>query len=327
LRHLTVPFCLWTILWATLTGLDAAAAPEATPRIGVLFWHESPNDELAFEGFRSGLELAGIRPAFDIRQVHSDADEARRHLERWDSGSHDLVLALGTAAAQMARRWVRSTPVLYTAVTNPVLSNVADSWESSGGAGNVAGNSNWIPADTLLRAFSRAVPDLKRLGVISSRGNPVPAAEIEGARDALAAFPERRIELEVRQVDDPSELTAAAESLSESVDALWIPIDILVYENLPRIRRVTDPRGIPLLSSSYRAAEEGAIVSLLVDYRNLGEHAAGLAVRILEDGVEPADLPVGTLRGYRTIVDLRRAREIGYRLPLKVLCTADRLIR
>ena len=34
----------------------------AQPRtLGVLFWHESPNDQAALEGFREGLDATGCR--------------------------------------------------------------------------------------------------------------------------------------------------------------------------------------------------------------------------------------------------------------------------
>jgi len=329
-NSLRIRFLAAAALAAAALAIGPAAGAieesESPRRIGVLFWHESTNDELALEGFRAGLEIRGMPHALDIRHAHSQVAEARSHLERWERESYDLILALGTAAAKLAREQIGRVPVVYTAVTNPVLSGVADGWESSGT--NIAGNSNWIPAETLLRVFRRSVPGLRRLGVIASRSNPVPAAEIEGVQEALARQePEDPLELVVARVDDETELGAAAERLVADVEAIWIPIDIVVYENLGRIRTVTDPRGIPLLSSSQRAAETGAIVSVVVDYRNLGKHAAGIAVRILEDGVAPESIPVGTLKGYRTLVDLKRAREIGYRLPLDVLCTADRLIR
>jgi len=294
-------------------------------RIGVLFWHDAPNDRVALEGFRAGLDLRTESYELDIVNVHSDEEVARQRLRAWADEPVDLVLALGTRAAQLARRHSGPVPVVFTAVTNPVLTGVADGWDGSGA--DVAGNSNWIPAATVLRTFRRAVPGMRRLGVIASRDNPVSAAEIEEMIAALESDPDVDLRLVVQRVDVADELADAARDLATRVDAIWIPIDFLVYENLHRIRAVTDPAKIPLLSSSKKGAEAGAIVGIIVDYRNLGKNAAAIAVRILEDGADPATLPIGRLSGYRTIVHLARAREIGYRLPLEVVCTADQILR
>ena len=322
-------FALTTVAGGTARVDDPSAeeAPgdRAEYRIGVLFWHDSPNDRVALEGFRAGLELRTSRYELDVVNVHSDEAAARERLRSWAETPVDLVLALGTRAAQLAREHAGPVPVVFTAVTNPVLTGVAEGWEGSGA--DVTGNSNWIPAATVLRTFRRAVPGMRRLGVIASRKNPVPAAEIEEMKAALAADPNGGLELEVRLVDTGDELTEAARHLVERVDAIWIPIDFLVYENLHRIRAVTDPAKIPLLSSSKKGAEAGAIVGIIVDYSNLGKNAAALAVRILEDGDAPRSIPIGRLSGYRTIVHLARAREIGYRLPLEVVCTADQILR
>lgn len=303
----------------------SAALQTRTWRIGALFWHDSPNDELALEGFRAGLEWHDHRYELDVHNVHSDENEARRLLASWEASKVDLVLALGTRAAQLAKESLESTPIVYTAVTNPVLTGIAENWKTSGP--RIAGNSNWIPAETLLRAFSRAVPELRVLGVIAGVDNPVSSAEIADVEAALKAHPDLDIELRVRRIREVEELDEATRELVDEVDALWIPIDFLVYENLHLVRKSTDPAHLPLLSSSHRGAEAGAVVALVVDYRNLGRNAAAIAVRILEDGRDPASIPVGRLSGYRTIVNLAQSRAIGYRLPLDVLCTADRVLR
>ncbi len=325
---------VWMTIAAVLHGPaaqaqagSAPAEPAETPaRIGVLFWHDSPNDKLALDGFRRGLEQSGLPHVLEIQNVHEDEASARTLLRKWEATDDcRLVVALGTRAAQLARDELERVPIVYTAVTNPVLTGVAESWQRSGPG--IAGNSNWIPAENLLRAFSRAVPKLERLGVIATLDNPVPAAEISGVQEALRLHDDLSISLEIRRVASAADLADAARQLAERVDAVWIPIDILVYENVHLIRKVTDPARVPLLSSSHRGAEAGAILSIVVDYRNLGKNAAAIAVRVLEDEVDPATIPVGRLSGYRTIVNLGRSREIGYRVPLEVVCTADRILR
>ena len=75
---------------------------------------------------------------------------------------------------------VSNIPIVFTAVTNPVSSGIADSWKSSGR--NVTGSSNWIKLEDKLATFKNCVPYLKTLGIIYNPDNPVPAAEISEAK-------------------------------------------------------------------------------------------------------------------------------------------------
>ncbi|MEQ8765440.1 MAG: ABC transporter substrate binding protein, partial [Planctomycetota bacterium] len=110
------------------------------------------------------------------------------------------------------------------------------------------------------------------------------------------------------------------------VEAIWIPIDITIYENLELVRNVSDPLGIPLVSSSLRGAEAGAVAGVLVDYALLGQNAVVIALDILDGVRTPGEIPIGTMQGYQVIVNLTAARRCRYELPLAVLAVADRLI-
>ena len=176
-----------------LAFIPLLAAPIARavppPRVGLFVWHESPNDRRSLEGVRHGFGLAGFDAAFLEFDAKGDAAAAREVLERWDAGDVDLVYAFGTAAALLARDHVRSRPVVFTAVTNPVGSGLVPDWEGSGT--NLCGNSNWIAVADVLDVFRSTVPDLARLGVVFNRDNPVSASR-RSPRPAGSSPPTRR---------------------------------------------------------------------------------------------------------------------------------------
>ncbi|MEQ8764052.1 MAG: ABC transporter substrate binding protein, partial [Planctomycetota bacterium] len=175
------------IIWMLFAVSDLRARPEEDePTIGVLFWHQSPNDFVAFEGIRSGFESAGREPTFFARQASSSEDAAHRILDEFRARRVDLVFAMGTQASLLAKERLEDIPIVFTAVTNPVESGVVPSWEGS--KRNLAGNSNWIGPDKILPVFRMAVPRLSRLGVLrSEKAGLVSEAELRGVRDYLAA--------------------------------------------------------------------------------------------------------------------------------------------
>jgi putative ABC transport system substrate-binding protein len=297
-------------------------AGENALRFGVLFWHDSPNDAAALAGIREALEEAGKPHAFDIGQADSSREKAVRLLEGFRQEPVDLVFAMGTEAALLAAEHVRDIPVVYTAVTNPVVSGVVPSWEGSGT--NLAGNSNWIASETVLRVFRLAVPDLRKLGILRSE-NVVSAAELRAMREHLGAHPE--IDLVQRAVKGVEEIGPAVEALAASgVQAIWIPIDILVYENMDEVLEAAEARGLPLVSSSLKAARAGAVAGVLIDYRMLGKKAVVMALDILENKKAPGAMPVGRMHGYQVIVNLGAARRCRYEVPLSLLVVADLIL-
>ncbi|MBK8974338.1 MAG: ABC transporter substrate-binding protein [Planctomycetes bacterium] len=315
------------LLGSILLATRPLAAQGETPwRFGVLFWHDSPNDVEALRGIRAALDVRGRDYHLQVERAEQDAERGAAALRAFDDGGVDLVFAMGTQAALVARAHPPRAPVVFTAVTNPVESGVVDDWNGSGT--RIAGNSNWIAPDTLLRVFRLAVPGLHRLGVLRSRASGVvSAAEVVGVQRMIAAEPAPRLALVEEVIDSPDELDAAtARLLEQRIDALWIPIDFTVYEHLDAVTARTAPARVPLVSSSLRAVSTDAVAGVLVDYELLGERAVVLALDILEHGRDPATIPVDTMRGFQVVVNLGAARRSGYEAPLALIVVADQIL-
>jgi putative ABC transport system substrate-binding protein len=314
-------------LFALLLAAAPAGAQEPQPRrIGVFLWHDSANDLVTLQGIRAGLAAAGLAVEYHEGHAHSDAARGREELQRLRKAGVELVFAMGTQAVQLAAAELKDLPVVYGAVSNPVVSGIVPDWKGSGT--NVAGASNWIPPATVLHAFRLAVPGLRRLGVLrTSKSGTVSDAEVKTMREHLETLAEPRIELVERQAADAAGIAACVEELVRAgVQALWIPIDITIYDNMPAVQAALGSRGIPLVTTAMKAAREGAAVGVVVDYELLGRRTAAIALQVLRDKREPGAIPVDTMRGYQVIVHPDAARKQGYELPLPLLIVADELV-
>ncbi len=314
------------LLVAVLSALLPETVTGAEDRpfgISVFFWHESPLDEMAFEGIREGFRLSGVEHVFEVRQAYGDEQKAAEIIADLAAAKPDLIYAMGTGATRRLMKVVTDTPIVFTAVTNPVQSGITPDWRSSGR--NIAGNSNWIPTGEILEEFTEVVRGLKRLGVMYDPDNAVSAMEIREAGKVVGGLGITLVAVHVKAKDD---LAPAARRLAgDGVDAVWVPIDILVYKNLGLIKPVTVPAGIPLLASSHRGVKDGAIYGEVVDYHTLGQRSVIIALKILAEGVPPADIPIETLSSHRSMVNMRAAREIGFDFPMEVLVKAREVIR
>ncbi len=294
--------------------------------VGVFFWHESENDLKTAEGIIDGFKLAELSSEFYIRQAFGEENTAQEIASEFKEKNFDLIYAMGTGATRRLMKDITDVPIVFTAVTNPVKSNITPDWESSGR--NIAGNSNWIATEDILKTFKEAVPHLSTLGVIYDPQNSVSAMEVSVAKEVINTSKEGHIQrIEEVHVEKVSDLQPACESLVGKIEALWIPIDILVYKNLQEIKPITIPRKIPLLASSHRGVADGAMIGLVVDYVRLGKLSVPIAHKILTEGIKPKEIPVGVLDDYNIIINLKAAKEIEYEIPISLLTEADIFIK
>lgn len=309
---------------AQADAVGAGTAPRPL-RLGVFFWHDSPNDEAAFEGIRTALAEIGRPHEFAVERAAEDRAAAERSLDGFRARRVDAVFAMGTQAALLAAERIRDLPIVFTAVTHPVESGVVASWQGSGR--NLAGNSNWIAPQTVVRVFRLTVPKLRRLGMLRSRDGVVSIAELRSLRAYVDSAPVARLEILEAVVDDPAGLPQAVDDLvARGAEALWIPIDRLVYENTPAVFAAARRHGVPIVSSSLRGARSGATSGVVADYVLLGKRAVALALEIIDRGADPGAMPIGSMSGYRVVVNIEAARQCGYEVPLSLLVLADVLL-
>ncbi len=301
----------------------ARGSAEKAPagRIVVFLWHDSPNDLETLAGLRRGLEVMGHAVA---REIHAGQDEerARRELLAARDEGLDLLVALGTRSAGIAIEVLPDRPIVFSAVTNPVISGIVPSWQ--GGRERVAGNSNWFDRGRMLDVFRQAVPGLRRLAIVRSPGNAVSAAELEEARRALPERPD--LEIVELVVPEAGDLGAVLDRSLAEVDAVWLPIDFDLYQPVPLALLVARAKAArkPVVASISRAAGAGALVTLTVDYRQLGLKASSIVRRVLE-GEEPRTIEIGRMSSTRLHVDLGAARAIGLELPIDLLLDAHEI--
>jgi len=311
---------LW--LWLALTAAAGAAQPIP---VGVLYWHESPNDPAAIHGLKEGIAATGRPFHLIVRHAGSDPERAKQFLREFKGLGVRLVVALGTEATRIAADELKDTdiPLVFTAVTDPVSSGIVPSWRGSGSF--IAGNSNHIDPNRVLTDFRSALPGLKTLGVLHSPDNRVSRAEIEGLQAALKKRASLGVRLLPRTVQAPDKLPAATDALLAECDALWIPIDYAVYSRLDVVAAAARRFKKPLVTTTRKAVPE-AVVAVLPDYHTLGMLAVEIIDRVLRQGVEPGAIPVGVMQGRILVINLEAARHAGIEVPIRALAAADRII-
>lgn len=122
------------------------------------------------------------------------------------------------------------------------------------------------------------------------------------------------IEVSLRKVAGPENLPGLLRAEMGKMDAFWLPPDplLVTQDNLRTLREFSWSNGIPFYGSTKGMTREGAVASVGVTFRGIGEAAAGL-VRRLEAGDDPP--PVLYPGGEELTLNASAARRCGLSFP------------
>jgi putative ABC transport system substrate-binding protein len=279
-----------------------------------------PAYDAAQQGFMSviGSQAEGRTASYTLS---GDAAGASRLVSQIRSGSPDVVLALGTEAARQVGAALGNIPVVFAMVVDPVQSGVVSNLGRPGG--NMTGVMLAVPPSESLQALKRALPQVRRVGVIYD-----PAQSQRAVREMIEAARALGLQVATRAVRSAAEVPRAAEELRGNIDALYAPVDGTVYssQSAKFLLLFALRSGIPVVGFSANLVEAGALLALYPDYVDIGRQAGSMALRILSG--EPAgNIAVASPRKLLLAINLSVERTLGLTIPQSLRKTADKVFK
>jgi len=268
---------VFAVLLALAIGFSGKAEPEKRV-LAILSSGDRPYSE-HLEGFRTGFQ-----GQVEVKLLDSNSTTIKQSLK---DRPPDLILAIGSSAAEFAAKNSRGIPVLFTMVYYPERHGLV-------GKPNVAGISLRVPPEKTLEALETIKPvSLKtlRVGLLYSSGKD--EKEIESIRAALS---EKGHVLDARRVDSQKDVGRELNELLPEIDALWLVADPTVLPNPEFLKtilaRALDEK-VAVIGLSDAHVRTGALLAVSVDWRLEGQAAAKAAGRILagEDAGKIGVLP------------------------------------
>lgn len=285
--------------------------------IGISQLVSHPSLDAAAEGFKQAFADSGMTVTFDEQNANGDQSVAASIAGTFNAGNQDLVLAIATPAAQATAQAITDRPVLFTAVTDPIEAGLVDSWEAPGG--NLTGTSDANPVAEQLALIAEIVPDLETIGVIYSPGETNSLVQVEWVKEAA-----EKMDIEV--VEAPAEKSAdvlqAVQTLSD-VDAVYVPTDNIVVTSLETVIQFGEDNQIPVFGAEGDSVARGAIATYGLDYWELGYQTGQMAVKILQENLDPGTVPVMTLETPLLYLNLGAAERMGIEIPAELVEEAD----
>ena len=279
-----------------------------------------------FEGLREGLKKFGYREGRDLQFVVEDSKgdtlnfpaRAAKLLE----SRPDLILTMTTLPTKAARQATTTTPILFTAVADPVQAGLAPSFASS--RNNLTGVSSYAAPliGKRLSVLKELAPKTKEvLAIVSAKEN---SAQIS-ARFLEDAARKMGIQVHRRDVARTDEIDTALAEKPVTTDAIFHVASVLVGNNIEALIATSRKDRLPLMVNQESMVRDGALASYGADFRLSGFQAAKMMAKLLK-GAKPSDIPIETPENFLLAINVTVAKMIGLKIPRNILERADRLM-
>ena len=295
----------------TVGGSSAAsddAATGTTYKIGVLQLTEHAALDSANEGFVAALDDAGITYEIDQQNAQNDQPTCQTIASKLVNDGDDLILAIGTPAAQAVSSATTDIPVIGTAITDFAESGLVADNDAPGG--NVTGTSDLTPVADQIELLEQLVPEAKTVGLLYCTAEANSEVQIKMAEEALDAV---GIAHERYTVSSSNEIQQVVESMVDKVDAVYTPTDNTIAAGMATVAMVANEHQLPVIVGCDTMVEDGGLASYSINYYDLGYKAGQMAVRILTEGADPAEMPIEYLeaKDCQLIANQQTADEVG----------------
>lgn len=321
-------FLLLFISVLTIVGCSSESADQQESNIiniGIIQIVEHPALDASREGFIDALKDLGYEEGKQVQYDYQNAQGSRDTLttiaQKFNNDKKDMIFAIATPSAQAAAQQTDTTPILITAVTDPVVAGIVNSMDKPGT--NVTGTTDMNPVKIQLSLIKQVKPDARTVGIIYNTGEPNSEVQVNIAKEVA---PELNLKLEIVGITNSSEVKQAADSLVTKVDAIYIPTDNTVAAGIDAVIMVAENAKLPVFVGDGGLVKRGALMTYGLDYYKLGYQTGEMAVRVLKGEAKPEEMPIETQKDMKLYINKTAAKNFGVEIPQDLIDQADELI-
>lgn len=277
--------------------------------VGILQYMEHDSLSKAREGFVSELEEAGYIEGENLTLNYQNAQGDQANLQSMSEslvGDNDVILSIATPAAQSLATVTQEDPILFTAVTDPVDAGLVAENEVPGG--NVTGTSDMVPIEEQVALLLSLASDAETIGIIYNSSEPNSKIQADLAQEAIEA---EGLEVKSLTVTTTNDVQQVMTTLAQEVDAVYIPTDNTLASTMPTVGEIALEYKLPVVPGSAEMVEAGGLATYGINYEKLGRQTAQMALQIIEEGADPAEMPVETSDTLELVINEEVAESLG----------------
>jgi len=316
---------------AAVWPLAAHAQPsDRMRRIAVLMNNaeDDPEGQARAAAFREGLQALGWTGGKNLRidwyWTAGDIGRVRGNVTQLSGDTPDIIVANGRVTLSEAVQVIRSIPIVFVLVNDPVGQGFISSLARPGG--NVTGFTfvEYAMFGKSLELLKKVAPAVTRVSFIF---NPDVSAYYDQFLPVFESDARQySIKLTIARVGTKAEIDAAIAQLAAAPGGgLMVPPDAYTLVHRDLIVQSTAQHRIPAIYSYRQLIKEGGLMSYGPETSDIFRRSAAYVDRILK-GANPAELPAQAPAKFEFAINLKTAMALGLTVPPTVIALADEVI-
>ncbi len=283
-------------------------------KIGVIQLVEHSALDADYKGFVDGLAEAGYVDGENIKIDYHNAQGEQVNCvtiaEKLINDRDNLIFAIATPAAQAVANLTKDIPILISSVTDPESAKLVQKNTAPGG--NVSGTSDLTPCAAQMELLKRIVPDAKTVGMLYCSSEQNSYFQVGLAKAACDKLGLKYID---GTVSNANEIQQVVTNLCGKVDVIYAPTDNMIAAGMPLVSKVANENKIPVICGEEGMVNAGGLATYGINYYELGKLTAKMAVEILRDGKNPAEMPIEYLQSFDLKVNEETEKVLGITVP------------
>ncbi len=311
-KKLLAPVLVVGLLLTSLVTLHHLkdAKKENVFRIGISQYITHKSLDATRKGFIEELKKEGYVDGKNIQIDFQNAQGEQRNLKNISkqlAEESDLVFAIATPSAQSLSNTTQTTPVVFSAVTDPLAAKLVKNLKEPGG--NITGTSDQSEdaIATQVDLIKQVLPTAKTVGILYTQSEPNSVVQKDNAKKILEAKGYQVVE---KTILDSNNVKAAADSIMSEADIVFVPTDNIISSTMETIKQVSLSHKVPVFGGSTEMVATGGLYNFGTDYKELGRQAARMAIRIMK-GEKPGKIAVEAPEKLELHTNKEMAKELG----------------
>ena len=306
------------VMFLIIVGVQSVAQEGKKFKIGISQFAEHPALDDVRKGFEDELKSLGVNADIIYKNSQGDTGVAGVIAKKFVSDKADLIFGIATVSAQAAKQSTDKIPVLFSAVTDPVNSQLVKTMDKVGG--NVTGTTDATPMEKQLGLFQKIDSKIKKVGIIYNTSESNSEIQVANAKEIGA-----KLGLEIRAVgvNNINDIPQAVNSMISKVDGFYTITDNIVASAINLISMAANERGMVTVGAEEAHVKGGILLTDGLSYYELGRQTGRMAKEILVDGKKPEDMPVETLANTTKVVNVKTMNNLKLNKELPVFEGAE----
>lgn len=276
----------------------------------------------AKDGIIEGLKSKGFVDGENVEIVvynpQAKADALAQMCETAVKNS-DLIFAIATPVAQALVNELdkqgAKVPVLFTAVTDPVASNIISDAKKPGGL--ISGTSDINPVSDQVNLLKEINASAKKLGFIYTAGENNSVIQLNMAKEAASKI---GVEVVDKACTNSTDLEQVVTSLiNAGIDALYVPTDNDVASQMSLLASLCNQAKVITICGEEGLVKDGGTLTVgSVNYLELGKMTGVMGAEVL-NGKDVGTMPVQYFSSTEYKVNKETIREFGLAVPEAII--------